>query len=73
MHNFSEANSLTIKLSRFNVINMMREKANLALAIWDEFKNLDWDDIEEITEATRISYNEFVNLSGEPRSLRFGH
>lgn len=73
MHKFSEANDATIKLSRFNAVNMMREKANLAPAIWDEFKNLSWDDIEEITEATRISYNEFAELSGKPRSLRFGH
>ena len=58
------------KLSRFNVINMMRKAANLAPAVWDEFENLNWTDIEEITEATRISYNKVASM---PKNLRFGH
>ncbi len=56
LKNVIEANN-EVKLSRFNAINMMRKVAHLALARWDEFKNLEWAEIEEITEATRLSYN----------------
>ncbi len=49
------------KSSRFNAINLMREKSNRQLLIWEKFETLDWDAIEALTEDARVNYNNFID------------
>ncbi len=64
-------NDFLLKNSRFNTLNLMREKANIAPAIWNEFKELDWATIETITEESRLAYNAALKVTREYRKSQF--
>ena len=58
--NYEEFLEFRQKASRFNAINLMRQKRLMSQLIWNKFKLHSWKLIEEITEDERIKYSDFI-------------